>query len=1301
MATLVLSAAGAALGSSLGGSVLGLSMTAVGRFAGASLGRAIDQRLLGQGAEPVETGRLDRLRMTGAGEGQPIAQVYGRARVGGHVIWASQFTEHVSESGGGGKGGPPQPKIRRYAYSVNMAVALCEGEVLGVNRIWADGVELSLTDVTMQVYKGNADQLPDPKIEAIEGAGRVPAYRGTAYVVFEDLMLERFGNRVPQFSFEVTRAVQDDPLGVPHGIRAVALMPGSGDYALSADRVHFDYGEGVSAQANVNTPHLEADLLTSLRLLGDEVPNCEAVSLIVSWFGDDLRCGQCQIKPKVEQKLADGSQGWQVAGLTRATADEVPYVEGGPVYGGTPSDASVIQSIAALQEAGKAVMFYPFILMDQLADNALVDPWTGSAPQPPLPWRGRITTSLAPGVAGSPSQTAQAAAEVAAFFGSASASDFTVSDGAVVYSGPAEWSLRRFILHSAALCAAAGGVAAFCIGSELRGLTQIRDAAGFPAVQALRDLASEVRSLLGPDTKLGYAADWSEYFGYQPPDGSGDVLFHLDPLWADDAIDFIGIDNYMPLSDWRDGFDHRDAGWGSVYNPDYLSSQIEGGEGFDWYYPTSEARAAQRREPITDGAYGEPWVYRYKDIRSWWSTAHHDRIGGLRQDTPSDWIPQSKPIWFTELGCPAVDKGTNQPNKFLDPKSSESSLPYFSNGLRDELIQHQYLAASLSYWDQPGRNPLSDVYGGPMLDTTRSFVWAWDARPYPWFPNADGVWSDGPNWRRGHWITGRTSAMTLAAVVREICAASGLTAIDTRDLHGFVRGYVQPGGGDARRALQPLMLAYGFDAIERDGLLVFRMRGDRPAVELGAGDLALHDDLEHEVVRLRAGEAELTGRVRLAFTQADGDFHTLSEETMLPDDRVQAVSDNEVPLSLTRAEARQTVERWLSEARVARDSLRFALPLSRSDLGAGDTVRLDLPGLPSMARIDRVDLGTHALIDAVRAEGEVYHPSEFPDDPATLATPPHIGPVLPFFMDLPILGEGETAHAPFVAVTARPWPGSAAVYSSDSGADYRLDMILAAQATAGVTLDPLARGCSGRVTAPLGLRVKLTAGQLQSVDAQAFLAGGNLFAIGDGHPDRWEVFQARDAVLEEEGVWRLSHLLRGQLGTDALTPDVWPVGSYVVALDGAEQRLPLVAALRGLERSYRVGPARLGYDDPLYAEHNHAFFGNALRPYAPVHLRQSVTPGGDISVTWVRRSRIDGNLWDLPDIPLGELREAYRVELRAGGQVLRSHEVTERAWTYDAATRAADVGLGVITLAVAQLSDRFGPGAYAVQPVVG
>ncbi len=257
-----------------------------------------------------------------------------------------------------------------------------------------------------------------------------------------------------------------------------------------------------------------------------------------------------------------------------------------------------------------------------------------------MPWRGRISLAKAPGQPGSTDKTAAAADEVAAFFGQAAPGDFDASGQTVAYHGPQEWSYRRFVLHYAHLCVAAGGVDAFCIGSELRGLTQVRDSAeGYPAVRALVELAEDLRTILGPDARIGYAADWSEYFGHQPADGSGDVLYHLDPLWSSPAIDFVGIDNYMPLSDWRDGKSHADASAGSVYNLAYLTGNVAGGEGFDWYYADAAGRDAQHRLPISDGAYGENWVFRYKDLVSWWSRPHVNRPGGAKAAAPTGWQP--------------------------------------------------------------------------------------------------------------------------------------------------------------------------------------------------------------------------------------------------------------------------------------------------------------------------------------------------------------------------------------------------------------------------------------------------------------------------------------------------------------------------------------------------------------------------------------------------------------------------------------------------------------------------------------
>ena len=238
-------------------SVAGLSSVAIGRAVGATLGRAIDERLLGAGSDPVETGKVSQFRLTQASEGRPIAQVLGRTRIGGQVIWASDFQESTTTTGGG-KGGPRQPSVTRYSYSVSLAIALCEGEIASVPRVWADGEEVSPLDLNMTVYRGTPDQAPDPVMEAIEGAGKVPAYRGTAYVVMENIALDRFGNRVPQFSFEVIRGAQpgsaEFDLDPAQLVRGVALMPGTGEYALASSAVNYSGGPGDMRAANTHSP---------------------------------------------------------------------------------------------------------------------------------------------------------------------------------------------------------------------------------------------------------------------------------------------------------------------------------------------------------------------------------------------------------------------------------------------------------------------------------------------------------------------------------------------------------------------------------------------------------------------------------------------------------------------------------------------------------------------------------------------------------------------------------------------------------------------------------------------------------------------------------------------------------------------------------------------------------------------------------------------------------------------------------------------------------------------------------------
>lgn len=1289
MATILLGAAGAFVGGGFGGTVLGLSGAVIGRAVGATLGRAIDQRLLGAGSEPVAVGRLDRLRIMGAGQGAALPVVWGKMRVGGQVIWASGFTELAVQSGGGGGKGAPRQTVTSYSYSVSLAVALCEGVIAGVGRVWADGTEVDPQRLGMRVYTGSETQLPDPKIAAVLGEG-APAYRGTAYAVFEDLALADFGNRVPQFSFEVIRAAQGDVArSVPpfaEAIRAVALIPGTGEYALALRPVRMGSGFFAGPAVNQHSAAGGTDLAVSLRQLRGELPNCGSVSLVVTWFGDDLRCGQCRVQPKVEQTAQDGwEMPWRAGGIGRGAAVEVPRVAGRSIYGGTPADQAVIEAIRAIREGGQEVMFYPFVLMDQVAGNNLPDPYQAAIGQPVLPWRGRITLSTAPGRIGSPDRSAAAEAEVAAFFGQVQPGHFAVSGEAVSYFGPPQdWGFRRFILHYAHLCAAAGGVDAFCIGSELRGLTEIRgEGDSFPAVMALRQLAQEVRAILGPEVKISYAADWSEYSGFAR---DGNRYFHLDALWSDPAVDFIGIDNYLPLTDWRQAEDQADAALGAPHDLRHLQAGIEGGEGYDWYYASVEGEQAQRREPITDGA-GEPWIWRVKDMRNWWSQPHHPRMGGERLAQSTDWVPMSKPIRFTEYGCAAVDRGSNQPNLFLDRLSSESALPRASTGQRDDLIQMQYYRAVTSYWSMPGMNPISPLYQGPMIDMDRAHAWAWDARPFPAFPLREDVWADGPNHARGHWLNGRATAQPVDAVAGEICARAGISQVDLAGVHGIVRGYALGETATARAALQPLMLAAGFDAAEQEGVLSFRSRSARVDRALEVERLvASEKDPVLEVQRM--AEDEATACLRISALDAGGDLQRAVVEARR-DGAGGQVSDQDVPLALLPEEAQRLADRWLSELRVGRETARFALPLSSLPLTVGEVALLN----GQRWRIDRVEQGAALAVEAVQVEPGVYLPGPDGAQVSTAAAFSPSGPVIPLFLDLPLIRGQEEPHAPHLAVTAQPWPGRVAVWSSDeAGAGFELDSVLTSRAVIGQTQSAMAAARVGVWDRSAALPVRFVSGTVAAAAERAVLNGANLAAIGDGSRDGWEVFQFATAEMIGPGEWALGQRLRGLFGTDAGMPDAWPAGSHVVLLNAAVTQIDLSAAQRGLERVWRIGPAARGFDHPEAVERKDRFDGIGLRPYSVVHLRKVPVPGGT-EIRWIRRTRIDGDSWTAPEVPLGEEREAYLVRIIRDGVTLRSLEVTAPVCFYSDAERLADGAVG-ITLSVAQLSARYGAGPF-------
>lgn len=151
----------------------------------------------------VEQGKMSDLDVQTATLGSGIVKGYGTTRVTGNLIWGTKFTEHITEdTQGGGKGGGGQKvTTKTYSYSASFAILLCEGQISSIKKVFADGTEFDLSSVDYRLYTGTETQNPDDFMEGIEGAGYVPAYRGMAYIVFRNMNLSDYGNRIPSFSF--------------------------------------------------------------------------------------------------------------------------------------------------------------------------------------------------------------------------------------------------------------------------------------------------------------------------------------------------------------------------------------------------------------------------------------------------------------------------------------------------------------------------------------------------------------------------------------------------------------------------------------------------------------------------------------------------------------------------------------------------------------------------------------------------------------------------------------------------------------------------------------------------------------------------------------------------------------------------------------------------------------------------------------------------------------------------------------------------------------------------------------------
>ena len=248
MATLLLTAVGTVFGGPLGGAI------------GALVGRQIDTAIIG--GRRVEGPRLKDLTVQTSSYGSALPLHFGRMRAAGSVIWATELAEH-KDAASSGKG---RPSVTSYTYSSSFAVAVSSRPIAGIGRIWADGNLLRGADGdlkvggSLRIHAGHGDQDPDPLMVQAEGTDRCPAYRGLAYVVFEDLELADYGNRIPSLTFEILA----DPADTSIAAIARAILPEAEVTTLEHSVAGFSIDQGSAGDV--------------LAVIGEAVPIASSVS---------------------------------------------------------------------------------------------------------------------------------------------------------------------------------------------------------------------------------------------------------------------------------------------------------------------------------------------------------------------------------------------------------------------------------------------------------------------------------------------------------------------------------------------------------------------------------------------------------------------------------------------------------------------------------------------------------------------------------------------------------------------------------------------------------------------------------------------------------------------------------------------------------------------------------------------------------------------------------------------------------------------------------------------------------------
>jgi len=535
---------------------------------------------------------------------------------------------------------------------------------------------------------------------------------------------------------------------------------------------------------------------------------------------------------------------------------------------------------------------------------------------------------------------------------------------------------------------------------------------------------------------------------------------------------------------------------------------------------------------------------------------------------------------------------------------------------------------------------------------------------------------------------------TLGDMLVELGERAGLEEVTATGLDETVDGLAIARESPLRSSLEALLAAFPAVSAEGSGDMAFRPFGAGTARTVSPEDFGAAPEGAERAPRIaveRRQGADLPLQFELAYGDPARDYQPAVQRARLQLGHTHRRERLDSPLVLTAARAKRQADRLLARAWQRQESHRLQLPLHFAELEPGDRLLYEIDSRAVELVIDELEIasghvaaiGTPVTPFAALADG-----AESGSFPPVIVTP--LGESVVHVVEFPGLGRESTRPQAFLAgAGASPaWRGAGIFISRDGGISFELFASVLAPAVVGETTTALPAGPTATWDEGSSVDIALLRedDSLESRSALSILNGANRAVIGD------ELVQFREADLLANGNMRLSGMLRGRNGTEqAVAGHI--AGERFVLLDGGGL-VPAAPPLETIGQSLLLKPVTRGRTLEETAAQSLTVSGASLRPLAPVHLRGRRSDGGDLEITWIRRTRVGGAWIDGVDVPLGEEVESYEIDILAGGQPVRTISSAAPQVVYGAAEQTIDFGApqAAVEVAVCQMSALIGRG---------